>query len=163
MDLGDVLRLVADSPVVDVEPGAAVLVDGERTPAVFVLVEGELEVRRRGRAVVRIGEPGAVVGELGLLLRRPASADVVAVAPTKVHRIEDGEGLIRDSPDFMRFLATMLATRLWQVSTYLSDLQEQFAGRSETLGLVPDVLRELLDTASSDLDPGSEREPDAPY
>lgn len=163
MNLAEVLKIVEDSPVVDVAPGERILVDGERSPYLYVLVEGELDVSRRGRTVVRIGEPGAILGELGMLLDQPASADVAAVVPTRVHRIEDGEELLRNSPEFMPFLARTLARRLWQVSTYLTDLQEQFADQSETLGLVPSVLRELIGSATSDPDPGSEREPDSPY
>lgn len=164
MNLDDILGLVADSPTLEVADGERLLVEGDRSAAIFVLAGGELEVQRRGRAVVRIAEPGAIVGELGLLLDQPASADVVAVGgPATVHRIDDGEELFVRYPEFMRFLATMLARRLYQVSTYLSDLQEQFADSSATLGLVPTVLRELLDSGGSDLDPGSEREPDSPY
>lgn len=163
MNLADVLELVEDSPVIEVAPGERILVDGERTPYLYVLIDGELEVSRRGRMVVRIGEPGAILGELGMLLDQPASADVEALVPTRVHRIEDGEELLRSSPEFMPFLARTLARRLWQVSTYLTDLQEQFADESETLRLVPTVLRELIGPATSDLDPGSEREPESPY
>lgn len=163
MNLVDVLSIVADSPVVDVSPGERILTDGEVTTSMYVLIDGELEVSRRGRTVVRISEPGAIVGEIGMLLDQPASADVTAVVATRVHRIEDGEELLDRSPELMPFLARTLARRLWQVSTYLTDLQEQFADRSETLGLVPTVLRELIGTPSSDPDPGSEREPDSPY
>jgi CRP-like cAMP-binding protein len=126
-------------------------------------VSGTLEVQRRGIAIVQITEPGAVIGELGMLLEQPASADVVAVGEAVVHRIDDGEQLISEYPEFMSFLARMLARRLWQVSTYLSDIQEQFAGSSTTMGLVPTVLKELLDSSASSLDVGSEREPDSPY
>ncbi len=163
MNLSDVLTIVADSPVVDLAPGERILSDGERDRSMFVLVDGELQVSRRGRTVVRITEPGAIVGELGLLLDQPASADVTALVPTRVHRIVDGEELLDRSPELMPFLARMLARRLWQVSTYLTDLQEQFADQSATLGLVPTVLRELIGSPSDDPDPGSEREPDAPY
>jgi hypothetical protein len=49
------------------------------------------------------------------------------------------------------------------VSTYLSDLQRQFADSGDVLGLVPTVLQELLGGARPVPDPGSDREPDAPY
>lgn len=163
MNLADILDMVADSPKVSVADGEAIVTDGEESPPLCVLVSGELEVQRRGNAIIRIGEPGAIVGELGMLLEQPASADVVAVGDVVIHRIADGEQLLRDHPEFMGFLARMLARRLWQVSTYLSDIQEQFAGSSTTMGLVPTVLRELLDSSTSDFDVGSEREPDSPY
>lgn len=163
VNLADILELVAESPIVALGDGESILVEGERSPAIYVLVRGELEVQVRGRAIVRISEPGAIVGEIGLLLDQPATADVVAVGQADVHRIEGSEELFARSPQFMGFVATMLAQRLAQVSSYLSDLQEQFAGSSATLGLVPTVLRELLETPAGDLEAGSEREPNSPY
>lgn len=163
MDSDDLLDLVAASPRQTLDTGSSLLVEGTRSRALYVLVEGELEVRRRGIPVVTMADPGAIVGELGLLLDQPASADVVAAVPTTVHRIEDGDALLRESPELLWFLARVLARRLHQASTYLTDLREQFADRSETLRLVPDVLRELMDTSTHEHDPGSERERDSPY
>jgi CRP/FNR family cyclic AMP-dependent transcriptional regulator len=163
LSTADILQMTADLPDEVIADGSALLVDGVRSQALFVLIEGELEVSRRGRAVVRMSEPGSVVGELGLLLDSPASADVIAVGTVRVRRVDDAADLFATSPEFARYLATVLARRLWQVSTYLSDLQEQFAGRGEVLGLVPRVLGELLGSSLPDLDPGSEREIDSPY
>jgi CRP/FNR family cyclic AMP-dependent transcriptional regulator len=163
LDAADILRLTADRPDETVDDGAFLLRQGERSGALFVLVTGVLEVQRRGRAVVQISAPGAVVGELGLLLDSPASADVMALGPASVRRIDDAERFFADSPDFARYLATLLARRLWQISTYLSDLQEQFAHSSEVLGLMPNVLQELLGSTRPEPDPGSEREVESPY
>ncbi len=163
MNPPDILALTAEHPAELVEGGVSLLTEGVRTQSLFVLVEGELEVRRRGRAVVRMSEAGSIVGELGLLLYSPASADVVTVGPATVRRIDDPAQLFDLSPDFGRYLATVLARRLWQVSTYLSDIQEQFADKGEVLGLVPQVLSELLGSALPSTDPGSERETESPY
>jgi CRP-like cAMP-binding protein len=163
VDASDIVRLTSDRPDRPVADGEAVVREGVRTGALVVLVQGVLEVRRAGRAVVRMSEPGSIVGELGLLLDAPASADVVAVGPAVVRRIDDADELFATSPAFARHLATVLAARLWQVSTYLSDLQRQFADSGDVLGLVPTVLQELLGGARPVPDPGSDREPDAPY
>ena len=157
------MRLTSDRPDEVVGDGVMILRQGERSGALFVLVSGVLEVQRRGRAVVQIGAPGAVVGELGLLLDSPASADVLAVGTTTVRRIDDAEEFFANVPEFAHHLATLLARRLWQISTYLSDVQEQFADRGEVLGLLPTVLQELLGSSRPDPEPGSERELDSPY
>lgn len=163
MKLDHILELVATCPLVDVAEGDTLLSEGVPSEAIFVLIEGALMVQRRGHDVVRISEPGAVLGEIGLLLDQPANADVVAVdGPARLHRV-DGEALIREHPEFLGFLAQMLARRLHQISTYLSDVQAQFSGTSTTLGLVPKVLQELLNPTSTEIEAGSEREPDSPY
>lgn len=159
----DILELASGSPVESFADGHRLLREGHRSAVLYVLIEGTLEVRRRGRAVIRMSEPGAVVGELGLLLDVPATADVVAVGPTTVHRLDDPEACFAASPRFARHLATTLARRLHQVSTYLADLQDQFADRDDTLGLVPVVLEDLLGADRADPEPGSERERESPY
>ena len=49
------------------------------------------------------------------------------------------------------------------VVSYLDDLQRQFADERGALGLVPDVLGDLLSDPADEVDAGSERETDSPY
>jgi CRP-like cAMP-binding protein len=152
MDSPDILRLADGAPERHVGAGEFLIHFGEADPALFVLVAGALEVRRDGATLARLADPGAIVGELSLLLGTPASADVVAVEPSTVRRLDDAEQLFRD-----------VAGRLHRVTTFLGDLQEQFADRPGTLGLVPTVLKGLLSQEQRDVDLGSDREPDSPY
>jgi CRP/FNR family cyclic AMP-dependent transcriptional regulator len=163
VDSRDVLRLAAAAPERQVDAGEPIISFGEADPALFVLVSGALEVLREGTAIARLTEPGSIVGELSLLLGTPASADVVAVEPTVVRRLDDAERLFQDVPEFGRHLAVILASRLHRVTTFLGDIQEQFAHRPGTLGLVPAVLSGLLSQGHGDVDLGSDREPDSPY
>ncbi len=163
MDDSDILAVTSGHAERVLVDGERILEQGVRAGTLFVLVSGTLEVQRRGRAVVQMSEPGSVVGEMGLLLDSPATADVIAVGPTVVRVIDDAEAFFVAYPDFGRYLATTLAQKLWQVSTYLSDLQEQFADRGDILGLVPTVLSGLLGSTRERPDPGSDREPDSPY
>ena len=163
MDTTEILSVTADRDERTLRDGEILLQEHIRSRALYILVSGALEVRRGGVPVVIISDPGAVVGELGLLLDSPASADVVAVGATVVREIADVEDFFVRYPEFARYLATLLARRLWQISTYLSDLKAQFADRDDIFGLMPAVLQELLGTTRPDPEPGSEREPDSPY
>jgi CRP/FNR family transcriptional regulator, cyclic AMP receptor protein len=163
VDSRDVLRLAEAAPERHVDADEAIISFGEAEPALFVLVSGALEVRREGATIARLDDPGAIVGELSLLLGTPASADVVAVEPSVVRRLDDAERLFQEVPEFGRHLAVTLASRLHRVTTFLGDLQEQFADRPGTLGLVPTVLKGLLSQGHSEVDLGSDREPDSPY
>ena len=159
----DVLGLTEAAAERHVGVGETIIRLGDSDPALFVLVTGTLEVRREGAALARLAEPGAIVGELSLLLGTPASADVVAVEPSVVRRVDDAQQLFHDVPEFGRHLAVTLAGRLHRVTTFLGDLQEQFADRPGTLGHVPTVLSGLLSQEQTDVDLGSDREPDSPY
>jgi CRP/FNR family transcriptional regulator, cyclic AMP receptor protein len=159
----DTIEMTSSAPDIAVADGEKVIVEGEATGALYVLVDGVLEVRRGDRPVVRMSEPGTIVGELGLLLDTVASADVVAVGECVVRRMDDAQRTFEQNPAFARHLATVLAHRLWEISTYLSDLKAQYADREDTLGLMPEVLQELLGGARPPADPGSDRETESPY
>jgi CRP/FNR family cyclic AMP-dependent transcriptional regulator len=163
MEPVDVLRLADGAPERTVARGEAIITFGDADPALFVLVSGALEVRRNGVTLAHLTDPGTIVGELSLLLGTRASADVVAVEPSVVRRLDDAEQLFRDVPEFGRHLAVVLARRLHRVTTFMGDLQEQFADRPGTLGLVPTVLQGLLSHEHADVDLGSDRETDSPY
>lgn len=63
------------------EAGTYVLREGEEGSRLHVVVSGDLEVRRGGLAVAHL-TAGDVFGEMSLLGRKPATADVVASSPT---------------------------------------------------------------------------------
>ncbi|WP_040492641.1 Crp/Fnr family transcriptional regulator [Ilumatobacter nonamiensis] len=159
----DILDLLSDGEPVTLEDGERILTDGQSSDQLFVLVSGALVVERHGVRVVQMDAPGSIVGEVGLLLDQPAGADVIAVGPTVVRRIDGLDELLEHSPEFMAHLARTLARRLFQVTSYLTDLEVQFADSGTTLGLVPTVLQEIMDGSGQELDVGSEREPDSPY
>lgn len=163
METTDVLALAASRPAVEVGDGEAVIRTGDTDPALYVLVSGTLEVRAGDATIARFDESGAIVGEIGLLLGVPATADVVAVGPTRVHRLDDAAELFASNPEFGRHLAVILAARLRRVTTFLADLQEQFADQRGALGAVPEVLGELLGSGGPTPQVGSERAADSPY
>lgn len=74
---GEIETLVALSKLGRLPRGHKVVADGGRGSDLFVVVEGEVDVRRDGRTLARLG-PGHVVGEVGFLLDGVRSADVVA-------------------------------------------------------------------------------------
>ncbi|WP_457111649.1 cyclic nucleotide-binding domain-containing protein [Marmoricola sp. URHA0025 HA25] len=76
-------RLVEAGYVVTVPQGWSLIWD--RTPAdkAYVVLRGEVEVRRDGQAIARLGA-GDVIGELAILRRQLRSATVVAATPLTV-------------------------------------------------------------------------------
>ena len=69
------------------EPGEVIVRQGERSDRFFIIVDGEVEVRREGHGqdviVTRHG-PGQLFGEVGALTGAPQTATFVAVTKTVV-------------------------------------------------------------------------------
>jgi CRP-like cAMP-binding protein len=69
------------------EPGDAQIVEGADDCAFYLLVEGEVEVRRGGALVRRLGA-GDFIGEISLIDGRPRTATVTAVGRVRTLMIE---------------------------------------------------------------------------
>jgi CRP-like cAMP-binding protein len=86
----------------------------ENALAMWVLVEGAVDVIRDGAKVAELG-PGDHVGEIALLAsRHRRTADLVASAPTRAVQITkwDLEPMVRANPDLAMAIIDELACRL---------------------------------------------------
>ena len=147
-------------PEVRCPRGEALIREGEVHRTIFVLVDGELEISRDGTLITVVDAPGAIFGEMSVLLGSAATATVRALRDSRLRRSDDPEAFL-GSPEVARFVATMLARRLDTINGYLVDLRRQYGDR-DNLGMVDTVL-ETLRHHQAHIEPGSEREQDAPY
>ena len=124
-DLDDAVvgRLARELSTEHVEVGHTVIAEGQTACDMFVVISGELEVVKEGRAGgearVALFGPGDWFGEMGVLDVQPRSATVRAVAPTMLLRItaSDLDRLlfredIKSYALFIRNIARELSRRL---------------------------------------------------
>jgi CRP-like cAMP-binding protein len=145
------------------EPGETLIGEGDEIVSLYELRSGTVEIVRGGATVATVAEPGAMFGEMSLLLDRPASASVRARTETVVVEVDDARSRLATDPDFAVVLARLLARRVDTMTGYLADLRRQYADHEGGLGMIDEVLASLSHSAPIDVEPGSEREPDAPY
>jgi CRP-like cAMP-binding protein len=158
----DVLTLVPDLPELRLQPGQVLCAEGDHSGAIWVLVSGALTVTKTGEIVNRIERPGAIIGEIAVLLGSGNSATVTAESPCLLRVAADGAALLRSHPDLTAHVATGLAERLNFVTTYLADLKHQY-GDAPGLSMVGDVLQRLSQHDGPRAQPGSRRDPDPEY
>ena len=92
--------------------GAEIITQGGRTGALIVLKEGELEVLRDGEYVSSTQQPGAIFGEMSVLLDRPHSATVRAVTDVQIYVIDDAINVLEQHPAWLLQIARLLAQRV---------------------------------------------------
>jgi CRP-like cAMP-binding protein len=146
-----------------VAAGSTVITEGEHPDRLLVLESGVVSVSREGVPVATIGQQGAVFGDLSALLAAPATATVRTETPCTFRVSDEPMRFLHDHPELALAIATLLARRLDALTRYLVDVREQYAGREDHLGVVDVVLESLSHEQSTDADPGSEREREAPY
>jgi CRP-like cAMP-binding protein len=156
------LQLSAHLPEVEFVPGEAVVREGGPGGSIWVLVSGGLRVRKGDIEVNRITSPGALIGEMSVLLGIDHSATVEATEPSRLRHAADGHGLLANDPAITQLVAVGLAERLHFVTTYLADLTMQYAD-APGLSMVSHVLSRLERHVGPPASPGSERDPDPEY
>lgn len=158
----DILELTAELPVVELASGDVLVTEGEAGGGIWILLSGSMRVLKTGIEINTISRPGAIIGEMSVLLGRPYSATVEAMEPTRLRYAEDGDALLASDPSVTWTVAIGLAERLAFVTTYLADLTHQY-GDAPGLAMIPTVLNQLEQRTAPKAVPGSLREPNPEY
>jgi CRP-like cAMP-binding protein len=103
-----------------IAPGMALIEQGGMTGALYVLKDGELEVVRDGKYVTTIKTPGAVIGEMSVLLNTPQTATVRAVSEVDYFVIDNAIEVLRTHPDWLLQIARLLAQRVNSTTALLT-------------------------------------------
>lgn len=103
------------------------------TGRLLILRTGAVAVLREGVEIATVREPGAVFGELSVLLDQPHSADVRALEVSQFY-VADAATLLRVDPIALLYVATVLARRLDDANQALIELRRQLeAGRPHSV------------------------------
>jgi CRP-like cAMP-binding protein len=158
--MASILDMCQDAPLQELAAGTVLLPEGKTSGHLYVLRSGVVEVLRGSTQVAVIEEPGALFGEMSVLLRRPHTATVRALTPITVYAFDDAEQFLRSNSEIAFLVGRLLAGRLNAATTYLADLKRQFEGHSSHLGMVGEVLDVLIHQQDEDFSLGPEREAD---
>jgi CRP-like cAMP-binding protein len=102
-----------DSDAVQLAPGEFLFRGGDKRDKMYVLLEGEMEVRL-GDYVVETAVPGALIGEMALIDDSPRAASAVAKTDCRLASIDERRFhfLIQQHPHFATHVMKELADRL---------------------------------------------------
>lgn len=93
--------------------GTTLIKEGQRGHEFFVLIEGVVDVRRKGRKLNTLSN-GSFFGELSLVSSRPRSATVTATTPVRVLVVHEQafRRLLQSSPGIQLKILQALADRV---------------------------------------------------
>ncbi|WP_119390586.1 cyclic nucleotide-binding domain-containing protein [Taklimakanibacter lacteus] len=117
-------KSLADLPIAVYEPGESVLDAGSTTGQLFILRNGTVEVTRDGLGIAKVSEPGAVFGELSVILDRPHSADVRALERSEFH-VAEASSLLTDNVTALAYVAAILARRLEAANDAIIEIRRE--------------------------------------
>ena len=137
LDVDLELPKLASLPVEVYEEGSLVLAAGATTGKLLVLTAGAVEVVRDGVRLAEVGEPGAVFGELSVLLGQPHTADVRALRRSTFH-VAEGRSYLRADPTAALYVAMLLARRR-AVNRHLVEARSRL-GQAPPAGVVAEMI-----------------------
>ena len=109
--------------------GEVLIAQGDYSGAIYVLMEGSLEIFKNDIPVATIDTPGALIGEMSALTGQPHSATVKAAKDTTLYIRPDGKDFLAAHPQLLFPVAQMLAERLFHSTEKLASLS---SGQSDT-------------------------------
>ncbi len=138
-----ILKLCEGMKTVSFAPGEVLFPEGGKTGCLYIMISGAVEVSKGECPVTIIREPGAVFGEISILLDQPHPASVEAVEETTCYVSGEGRDFLERHPGMALAVAELLASRLKSMIGYLGDLKAQYEDRKDHLGMVDELLLNL--------------------
>jgi CRP/FNR family cyclic AMP-dependent transcriptional regulator len=126
-----------------VKKGDAILEEGSQSQVLYVLAHGSVDVYKGETRVASSSEPGAVFGEISVLLDAPHTATVRAAEDSTFYKVENPEHFLQAHPVVALHVSRLLAKRLDTLTRYLIDVKQQFEG-DDHIGMVDDILDSLI-------------------
>jgi CRP/FNR family cyclic AMP-dependent transcriptional regulator len=138
-----IAALTLSLPLETLKPGTHLTTEGTRSGHLYVLESGRLRVSRRGVTLASIAEPGAIVGEMAVLLGTPHSATVIAETEAKVRVMANAIEMLGQNAEFALHIATVACARLNTTSALLVEMQNQAEDQPREQALMQRLLGAL--------------------
>ena len=137
-------RLHRMAATIELPEGDFLMREGEPGDAMFVVLDGDLEVSRRDGAVdevIAVRAPGEVLGEMALLQRQARTATVRALSPARLLRISSDayEELLAHNPHASRAIVTTVMQRLRSAESMLMQREKLAALGTMAAGLAHEL------------------------
>jgi CRP/FNR family transcriptional regulator, cyclic AMP receptor protein len=151
-DTATVRARLASLPVAKYGIGEAVFTEGSRTGRLLILRNGAVSVVRGGTEIARVTEPGAIFGELSVLLDQPHTADVRTLEASEFH-VADAAALLTQDPVVLLYVTTVLARRLDGANRAVVELRDhiQTDQPSRVIGRTVERIEVLLSASGASL------------
>jgi CRP-like cAMP-binding protein len=143
--MASLLTLTFSQPVRNLAPGEVLITEGDPGGELFVLESGKLTVLREGVAIASIDEPGALIGEMSVLLGTEATATVRADRPTAVRVVRDALAFLERQPLVTLRVATLLSARLDRTSQLLAELTRESGAKTGEQSMFNRLMKVLME------------------
>ena len=103
--------------------GDVVLTEGEETNDAYIILEGEIEVTKKGKHLATLYE-NAIFGEISMVDNRPRTATCIAKTNCSLGMVtrENYKQLLKHRPEAINPLLRIVTDRMRNLTEFLEDL-----------------------------------------
>lgn len=141
--MASLLTLVQAQPRRLLKAGDALITEGDDNGELYILERGRLTVERDGVVLATIIEPGAMIGEMSVLLGKSHTATVRAEVDTSVRVIENALTFLERTPIVAITVATLVCERLDATSALLVELRQKEGEKPNESGMLARIFSAL--------------------
>ena len=102
------------------QAGSTIFAEGEPPDVMYVILDGEVEVRV-GSELVEVLGSGEILGEMALIDTNPRSATAIAKSNSRLAPVDEKrfQFMVQQTPFFSLYVMRVLATRLRKMNAQL--------------------------------------------
>jgi CRP/FNR family cyclic AMP-dependent transcriptional regulator len=115
---------LATLPLKSYGAGETVFTEGSKTGQLLILKSGAVSIVKGGTEIAKVAEPGAILGEISVLLDQPHGADVRTLSPSQFH-VADAVALLAKDSVALLYVAMILARRVDYANQALLELKRE--------------------------------------
>ena len=111
--------------IIHKKQGDAIVKEGEETSDAYIILEGEIEVTKKGKHLATLGE-NSIFGEIALVDKRPRTATCTAYTNVKLGMVtrENYTQLLKHRPDAINPLMRIVVDRMRNLMNIMDDLHK---------------------------------------
>ncbi len=121
-------REVYEKHVKSFSPGKVIFEEGDPGSEVYVIIQGEVEIRKRTSAntakTLVVFHKGDIFGEMALIDKKPRSASAIVTRTTQVLVMNEAllDSMIETNPDFAKKIIRMLVERVRKTNSMIQTI-----------------------------------------
>ena len=108
------------------EPGQVIFKEGEQGSELFIIIEGEVEIRKRtssntSKTLITFHK-GDIFGEMAIVEGKPRSATAIAVTPCRMLVMNEAllDSMLENNPDFAKKMIRILSERIRKANALMT-------------------------------------------
>ena len=129
--MSNFLDYCSDLPTRTVRAGETALEENVKDGEILILKSGAVDIVKHGTTMSTISNPGAMLGEIAVLLERGHTASAIATQDCEFYVLEHAGQRLDANPKLYREIARALAGRLMRQSEKNVALQDQLEAYCE--------------------------------